>query len=383
VSPVQGRRLLERLASVHLVESVERDRYRMHDLLHVYAAELVRSEETEESRREAAIRLVDWYLRTAERANEALAPFRVHMLELPSTGPTVTPLDFDTPVEALRWCDGEVANLLPVMETALAYGQADSAWRLCIASWDYFRLRMPMGVWVATHELAEQAARTSGDRFAEAWVQTNLAVARHRLHDFAAATRLYEKALSTRRDIGDRHGEAWTLAGLGLLAVDQRDADAAEANADQALALFRGLGDRHGEVTTMATLGEVRQLRGDHHGALVTLHEALWVAQDSDDGADQAETLLKIAAVYLADGQAGRALDSLDQALVATRDVRNRMVEAGALFRRGLVLREQDRPAEARESLTAALALYEEVDDHRAGDVRVELDALSRAARNG
>jgi transcriptional regulator with XRE-family HTH domain len=310
VSPVQGRRLLERLASVHLVESVERDRYRMHDLLHVYAAELVQSEETAESRREAAIRLVDWYLRTAERANEALAPFRVHMLELPSTGPTVTPLNFDTPVEALRWCDGEVANLLPVMETALAYGQADSAWRLCIASWDYFRLRMPMGVWVATHELAEQAAREAGDRFAEAWVQTNLAVARHRLHDFAAATRLYEKALATRRDIADRHGEAWTLAGLGLLAVDQRDADTAEANAEQALALFRELGDRHGEVTTMATLGEVRQLRGDHHGALVTLHEALWVAQDSDDAADQAETLLKIAAVYLADGQAVRALDS-------------------------------------------------------------------------
>ena len=347
-------------------------------LLHVYAAELVQSEETEQSRREAAVRLTDWYLRTAERANEALAPFRVHMLEVPSAGPIVTPLNFDTPVTALRWCDGEVANLLPVMETALAYGLADTAWRLCIASWDYFRLRMPLGVWVATHELATQAARTAGDRFAEAWVQTNLAVAKHRLHDFDAATRLYEDALATRREIGDRHGEAWTLAGLGLLAVDQRDPDAAQAGAEEALVLFRDLGDRHGEVTTMATLGEVRQLHGDHHGALVTLHEALWVAQDSDDASDQAETLLKIAAVYLADGQAGRALDSLDQALVATRDVRNRMVEASALFRRGVVLRELDRAGEARESLNAALALYEEVDDHRAGDVRAELEALGR-----
>jgi tetratricopeptide (TPR) repeat protein/transcriptional regulator with XRE-family HTH domain len=376
VSPVRGRRLMERLASVHLVEGVERDRYRMHDLLHVYAAELVRSEETEQSRREAAIRLTDWYLRTAERANEVLAPFRVHTLEVPSAGPTVTPLDFDTPVAALRWCDGEVANLLPVMETALAYGLTDTAWRLCIASWDYFRLRMPMGVWVATHELAAHAARTAGDRFAESWVQTNLAVAKHRLHDFAAATELYEQALATRREIGDCHGEAWSLAGLGLLAVDRRDADAAQSTAEQALALFRDLGDRHGEVTAMATLGEVRQLRGDHHGALVALHEALRVAQDSDDAADQAETLLKIAAVYLADGQAGRALDSLDRALVAARDVRNRMVEANALFRRGVVLRELDRVDEARESLGAALELYEEVDDHRAGDVRAELDAL-------
>jgi tetratricopeptide (TPR) repeat protein len=291
-------------------------------------------------------------------------------------GPTVTPLDFDTPVAALRWCDAEVANLVPVMETAMAYGQAGAAWRLCIASWDYFRLRTPLGVWLATHELATQAARAEGNRFAEAWVQTNLAVAKHRLHDFDAATRLYEEALATRREIGDRHGEAWTLAGLGLLAVDQRDPDAAQSTADQALALFRDLGDRHGEVTTMATLGEVRRLRGDHHGALVTLHEALWVAQDSDDAADQAETLLKIASVYLADGQAGRALDSLDQALVATRDVRNRMIEAGALFRRGIVLRELDRADEARESLSAALVLYEEVDDRQARDVRAELDTL-------
>jgi transcriptional regulator with XRE-family HTH domain len=377
VSPVQGRRLLERLASVHLVESIERDRYRMHDLLHVYAAELVQSQESEQSRREAAVRLTDWYLRTAEHANEALAPFRVHMLEVPASGPSVTPLDFGSPVEALRWCDGEVANLLPVMETALAHGLAGTAWRLCIASWDYFKLRMPMGVWVATHELAAQAARAEGDRFAEAWVQTNLAVAKHRLHDFDAAHRLYQEALATRREIGDQHGEAWTLAGLGLLAAEQREPDAAQPPAEQALALFRDLGDRHGEVTAMATLGEVRQLRGDNHGALVTLHEALWVAQDSDDASDQAETLLKIADVYLADGQPSRALDSLDQALVATHDVRSRMMEAGALFRRGVVLRELDRAGEARASLAAALALYEEVDDHRAGDVRAELDALA------
>jgi tetratricopeptide (TPR) repeat protein/transcriptional regulator with XRE-family HTH domain len=377
ISVVWGRRLLERLASVHLVEGLERDRYRMHDLLHVYAAELAALEESERGRGEAARRLTDWYLLTAEQANEVLAPFRVHPLEVPASSPSVTPLTFTDQVEAVNWCDSEQANLVPLMRTAMSYGLYDNVWRLCIACWDYFALRMPMSVWVRTHEMGEAAAREAGDRHAEAWVQTNLAAAKHRLHEFDQAAALYAKSLAIREEIGDQHGQAWTLAGSGFLSIARGDADSAQAAAERALALFRELGDRHGEVLTMATLGEVRRLRGDTHGALVALYEALWVAQDGDDPSAQSDTLVKIAEVYLSSGGRERALESLDRALEAARDVRNRLLEANALSRRGKVLRVLGRTEEAQLSLEAALAVYSEVDDRRAGDVRADLDALS------
>ncbi|GAA0616151.1 tetratricopeptide repeat protein [Kutzneria viridogrisea] len=372
-----GRRLLERLASVHLLEGLARDRYRLHDLLRVYAAELAGAEESAPARQEAVRRLTDWYLHTAERANETLAPFRVHTLEVPAAGPTVTPEGFTDPVEALRWCDGELANLVPLIQTAIDHGLLDTAWRVGIAMWDYFSLRTPMGVWVSTHLLAEQAARTAGDLFAQAWVQTNLAAAKHRLHEFDQATELYRSALAIRERIGDEHGQAWTLAGLGFLHLDQGLAEEAEQVAGRALARFRELGDRHGEVVTMSTLGEVLRLRGLTQQALDALTEALRVADECEDPSAQADALGKMAEAHLALGDREQALDCLNRALAIARDGQNRWGEADILSRRGAVLRGLGRVGDARRSWEAALRLYSEVDDRRATDVRAQLETLS------
>jgi hypothetical protein len=62
--------LLDRLVAVHLVQSLGRDRYQLHDLLREYAAELVAADES----LPAVTRMVTWYQATTNAAGLALAP---------------------------------------------------------------------------------------------------------------------------------------------------------------------------------------------------------------------------------------------------------------------------------------------------------------------
>ena len=65
---------LEMLVDAHLLQSLATDRYRLHDLLRVYAAEKAEAEETEADRDEAVLRVLTWYLHTAEAAGRVISP---------------------------------------------------------------------------------------------------------------------------------------------------------------------------------------------------------------------------------------------------------------------------------------------------------------------
>jgi DNA-binding SARP family transcriptional activator len=64
-SPAQAQRLLEVLAAEHLVDEVAAGRYRLHDLLRVYAAERAAADESPTDRVAAIWRVITWYLHTA------------------------------------------------------------------------------------------------------------------------------------------------------------------------------------------------------------------------------------------------------------------------------------------------------------------------------
>jgi DNA-binding SARP family transcriptional activator len=63
-APRTARQLLDLLAEVHLIEHAGHGRYRLHDLLRIYAAERV-TEEPDQDRAMALDRLLHWYLHTA------------------------------------------------------------------------------------------------------------------------------------------------------------------------------------------------------------------------------------------------------------------------------------------------------------------------------
>ncbi|MEK8104594.1 hypothetical protein NKG94_04290 [Micromonospora sp. M12] len=71
----EGSAMLGSLAAANLVEGTG-GRYRLHDLLRVYAVQLVRAEETEAEQAAAIRRDLDFYAHTTSLASHAIEPHR-------------------------------------------------------------------------------------------------------------------------------------------------------------------------------------------------------------------------------------------------------------------------------------------------------------------
>ena len=128
-----ARQLLELLAGMYLVEESGQDRYHLHDLLRLYAAERALAEDTDEDRAAAQRRVLDWYLHTAYAANSAM-PHLPPYFALDAVAEGCVPLTFATIRQALDWYETEHANL-----TAFdPHGRRDRPPRRCMEDSGHF-----------------------------------------------------------------------------------------------------------------------------------------------------------------------------------------------------------------------------------------------------
>jgi tetratricopeptide (TPR) repeat protein/transcriptional regulator with XRE-family HTH domain len=373
-----ARRRLDALANAHLIEEIDRDRYRLHDLLRDYAAERAAAEETAEDRVAAVRRLTDWYLHTAFAAHSALFPRRVVFMSLGSPAEGVAPLRFADAAAARAWCEAELGSVVPVTRLAFRHRFYDAAWKLPVLLWAFFSTRRPWTVWLTSHQLAVDAAVAAGDRFGEAWALNNLArpgpIERRRSEvEVAWLTR----ALEIRREINDRHGLGWTTGNLGYVARDRGEFEQAADYFSAALPFFVEVGDRHGQTTIQASLGEVYLRLNRLDDALAYLEKAVASVQELHDPWVEGYVLVRYAEAHRQRGDLPQALDWLAEALRADRSAEDRWSEADVLDRRGCVLAEMGRGEDARMSFVEAVRLFEELDDPRAGEVRGRLLELT------
>jgi tetratricopeptide (TPR) repeat protein/transcriptional regulator with XRE-family HTH domain len=364
----QARRILDRLTAVHLLEGLGNDRYRMHDLLRVYAAELAAAEEPAAERTLAARRMVDWYLHNVYAANHALAPQRHDpVLEKSSFGVDIADFDYDS---ALEWCEIEMSNI--VMATRIAYevGEYVSCWKLPAGSFNYLHLRKRWSLWVASHEVGVEGARAAKDPYGESWVLNNLAIAYRDVRRVEEAKQTFEKALAIRMEIGDKVGQGWTLTGVGFVGFDQSQFDVAAQHFAHALELFREVGDRHGEGIALANLGAAHSALHEFDRAVPTLEEALDLFGDLEDRYGEGYTLVKLGDTYSELKQPTQALDVFQRALELRREVGDRWGEGETLQKRGLLLKDIGQHDDAAECLRAAVAIFDELGDPRAADLK-------------
>ena len=141
---------LEVLVDTHLLESVAPDRYRFHDLLRVYAAGRAAADLPAAERDAAVVRLLTWYVRTADAAASAVAPHRYNM-PLDVTDADALPPGFTGAEDALSWYDGERANIVAATRQASAAGRHEIAWRLPAPLYLIFNSRGNWADCIATH----------------------------------------------------------------------------------------------------------------------------------------------------------------------------------------------------------------------------------------
>jgi tetratricopeptide (TPR) repeat protein/transcriptional regulator with XRE-family HTH domain len=322
LTPARVTAVLDDLVDAHLVQEPSPGRYRLHDLIRRYAADLAADEEPQADA--ARHRVLAHYLSQAV-AHDRMLPFLHRDQTVPAD-----------PATAMAWFDTEYTNLVACFDTAtrvvVALPQAMRGW--------YFRhrgtddqVRLLDGAVAAAQRLGRDEQRAS--------LLADLGFA------LAAAGRLTEAlaayVLAEQSGSGDDDLAGGLALRMGYLRLDLGDLEAAQAQLRLARKLFEKTGHRSGQSQALAFDGWVTLRLGRHGEAaelarasialaegpaqitgLVTLGVAL-ASSDPDESRKTLESALRLAEQdgppqnrarchnYL--GVALRVMGSLDEAL--------------------------------------------------------------------
>lgn len=359
----QARRLLDALAATHLLEEIEADRFRLHDLIKDFAAERSVAEETADARAEVVRRLATWVMYAVDGACYAIAPQRP--IELLGEPPAAVP-EFADPEEARAWCDSVADLVVPLVRLAAEH-ELTAAWEIPARLWNWLMLTKPWATWIDSHTVGLAAATKAGNAPGRAWLAMNLGEAYRQSGHFDLARRHLLESQFLRRELGDVHGQAWTEACLGFTAVDEAEHEDAVTHFNQALDLFEQVGDKHGGYVVMASIAEALGHLGD-----VKAEEMFTAALELTHGDEYAAGVLwaRRAGVHQSQGDLDAALAALDESITLRRAAGDGWGAADALDRRGQILHETGRQEEARAAWTAARDIFEALDDPRAEHLR-------------
>ena len=366
---------LEGLVDAHLLESPAPDRYRLHDLLHAYAAERALADEAPQAIEDAVHRLLRWYLRTADATASVVAPYR-DRVPLDSAEPGTEPLTFATAEQALGWCELERANLVVATGQAASQGWHDIAWKLPVAATVCFDRHGYRSEWLTTHRIALPSARELGDRRAEAWVLNNLGMVLGQQH-VDDAIGYFEQALSILREVGGKRDQGQAANNLAFTYLILGRYEEAVAALLDALQVQREAGRRYGEGVALCNLGEAYLELGRYDEAIVCSQEALAIVREVGSVRYEGYALYNLGRAHLDLGQLDESAELFEQALAIHRAAGDRYGEAQVLQRIGTVQARADRPAEARETWTKARRLLEGLgEDRQAAKLSAELEGL-------
>jgi DNA-binding SARP family transcriptional activator/Flp pilus assembly protein TadD len=372
---------LERLVDTQLLQTPSPGRYRLHDLLRLYARELARRHHSEREQAAALTRALEFYVATAWHTFELLRPGDYRLTRVDERW-RKGGLEFEDEQSALEWLEAERANLVAAVRQAAATpglpGQV--AIQLAQGLAGFFWVRSYLDDRVQVNQIALGVARRDRDLAAQAQAHNELGAAYSRQGRFGQALASHQESLTIRRELGDRRGQAASLNNLGLVHERQGHDEEALACHQQSLTICRELGDRRGQAASLGNLGAVCQRLGRYEEALACLQESLAVYRKLGDRRGQATSLDDLGAVCQRLGRYEEALACLQESLAICRDLGEHHIRAYGLNDLGLVYRRLGRYEEALASLRESLAIRRELGDpHGQAETLRELGLALRA----
>ena len=281
-SPEAAEDALETLVDTHLLEIASAPgRYRLHDLLRLYARERAQAEDTVRERDDARRRMIEWYLDTADAAEQLLIPGRRRLPYQP-TGQWAEP-SFATLGQALAWFELERPSLVAAIDEAAACRLHSFVWQLSDVLLSFFLLRSHWVDWQGTHRAGLAAAREAGDRLAEAWMMVSLGQSYRILRQFDQAVDLNQRSLMIFGELGDADGEARALTALGRDYVKLRRFEEAVDCFQRSLVSFRETDYPHRRGVALHYLGEAYRELHRFEEAVDCLQGSLAIAREVSD----------------------------------------------------------------------------------------------------
>ncbi len=367
VAEAKARRTLDDLVGVHLVTEVGSGRYRLHDLIRLYAAE--RADRAE--RAETAARIIDWHLTVADAANRVFDPVRDRAGAIDVHPPIKAPFAAEHD-EALAFLDSERANLLPAVRLAQEHGLNRGAWQLAYLLTSFHVLRGYRADHVEMCRVGLSAAQRLGDPTPEAMMRSLLGMGCNTIHRHEEALEHLPRALELMRVIDDRRGQAMALNNIALAYGRLGRPDAAIDAFHRALELHTADGHAPGIALALNNLGHMHTLKSKPDTAMGYLSRALNLAREIGNAHLEAAVLHSLGEAHLARADHDAALTHLSTALDIKRRLGERRKEADTHNLIGLVHRDRGGHTAARTHFQRALAIGREL-----GDRHLEMATLA------
>jgi tetratricopeptide (TPR) repeat protein len=348
-------RSLERLVVAALLETRAADRYRLHDLLRLYAREHANRTYPAFERVAALRRALRFYTATSWRTLALLRPGdRRH--DRGDDRWRAGGRQFADVAEALAWLEIERPNLLAAADQAGAIDElAPAAVQIAQALFGFFNVSRRWHDLAEVNQIALRVAHDVGDSMAEARAYNDLGVANQFRGRFDEALRCHRRSLAIRREHGDDE-EAGSLENLGTIHRTLGQHDEATACLRRSLAIRRAAGDRHGEASCLTGLGVLSRLLDRYDEATGFLRESLSIAEELSDLEGQANNLNSLGTVYLHLGRHRDALDCLWRSVRLCEALGHRYGVAAALDTIGTIEHMRGRYAEAFDCYRQSLA---------------------------
>jgi transcriptional regulator with XRE-family HTH domain/tetratricopeptide (TPR) repeat protein len=368
---------LEELVETGLLGS-DGDRYRLHDLLCLFARNRLAADESAEAADRAAAALDDWLLETTIVAGRWFEP-----------GHGAPPADWRGTVDlsstdlARRWLKAEGLNWLAALRRAAANGDHARVVDVAEALHWFSDQWISWVHWPEVFGTAAKCAQALGDPLLEA-TQLNyhawaLLVCEGRPRDSIERA---GQALDAARRAGDPAQEAWAHQYRGWALRKLGDHAASDEDVVRAAELFEAAGDLLGSIECMHGRALNLAARERHEEALEAYRRTLAALDRAGERVPPHIADVTRLELHSNTGLTHARLKQWDEALThlwtavrTCHETGNTSLESRRMVDLGDVLLDAGRPEQAREVHSGVLALGAEADPRAVEEARARLDA--------
>lgn len=366
--------VLQHLESSSLIYQYRPNRYRMHDLVRLYAAERAALDEAPLSRDQAMRRIIDHYLFSGYAGDRLLAEHR-RAIDLGPPSPGALPLSFPNDLAAVQWFDSEHSNILAAQRMAVEYGWLDQVWHF---AWvlDSFHWRRGLLLDdIASWEAGLTAAQSAHDAFATGLAHRRLGRAYGRAARYETAIGHMSVGLSHAEEAGDLPGQAHARRILSWLCHQLADHRTALEHATSSIRMYEQLGNPVWTAHALDELGVCYMRLGQYDLAVDCSSRALAMHREHQHVAGVAESLDSLGNTMAAMGDYASAVSHYHEALTLYRTLDNTYDEANVFEHLGSAYSHLGQEDQADQAWREALALYQL--SHRVTDAERITDFLS------
>ncbi|SEH03450.1 DNA-binding transcriptional activator of the SARP family [Nonomuraea solani] len=323
--------LIDELTDAQLLQpsGTGRGRYRLHDLVRLFARETGADDPGP-----ALARAMGGWLALAGRAHIAVSGGDYATLH--GGAPRWTSGLPDLPDDPLAWYDSERLNLIMAVDQAAAAGLDELCWDLVSSTYTLFLTRGHNDDWEETLKAALACTRRAGNARGTATMLMGLGLLGAYRHDYAEAAVVLEESVRTFRQIGEQQGLVYALGVAAHVDGMIGRYDEAVAFHEEALEAHRASGDLGAEVLLLRSLGQLLVEIGRLERARPHLERAL-VAGRGGDRRVHAEVLYWLGQLHLGAGEVDQAESDFKEMLAIAEDLADPREEAEARYGLGLV----------------------------------------------